>query len=65
MKFSLEISIRADIKTIPKVKDIYITQLPGEDYKDVSRKVAELVKEGFNPVPHFSARSIKNHWVII
>ena len=61
MKFSLEISIRADIKTIPKVKDIYITQLPGEDYKDVSRKVAELVKEGFNPVPHFSARSIKNH----
>ena len=35
--------------------------LPGNDYKEVANKATELVKSGFNPVPHFPARSIKNH----
>ena len=34
--------------------------LPGDNFKDVANKACELVKSGFNPVPHFPARSIKN-----
>ena len=34
--------------------------LPGNDFKEVAKKANELVKSGFNPVPHFPARSIKN-----
>jgi methylenetetrahydrofolate reductase (NADPH) len=32
--------------------------LPGEDYKETAQKSGNLVKKGFNPVPHFPARSI-------
>ena len=60
MNFSLEISVKTDISTLPKVKDVYITMLPGENYKEVAKKACELVNSGFNPVPHFPARSIKN-----
>jgi methylenetetrahydrofolate reductase (NADPH) len=34
--------------------------LPGGDYKDTADKSGDLVKKGFNPVPHFPARSINN-----
>jgi methylenetetrahydrofolate reductase (NADPH) len=34
--------------------------LPGNDFRDVANKAKELVQNGFNPVPHFPARSIKN-----
>ena len=34
--------------------------LPGNDYREVANKATELAKSGFNPVPHFPARSIKN-----
>jgi len=60
MNFSLEITIKTDLSELPKVKDVYITMLPGNDYRDVANKAAELAKSGFNPVPHFPARSIKN-----
>ena len=60
MNFSLEITIKTDLSGLPKVKDVYITMLPGDDYKGVANKAAELTKSGFNPVPHFPARSIKN-----
>jgi len=60
MKFSLEITMKTDLSELPKIKDIYITMLPGNDYKEVANKAAELAKSGFNPVPHFPARSIKN-----
>ena len=60
MNFSLEITIKTDLSTLPKVKDVYITMLPGNDFKEVANKASELVKSGFNPVPHFPARSIKN-----
>ena len=60
MKFSLEITMKTDLSTLPEVKDVYITMLPGDDFKEVARKALELVKSGFNPVPHFPARSIKN-----
>ena len=60
MNFSLEITMKTDISTLPKVKDVYITQLPGNDFREVASKAKELVNSGFNPIPHFSARSIKN-----
>ena len=60
MNFSLEITMKTNLSELPKVKDVYITMLPGDDYKGVANKAAELTKSGFNPVPHFPARSIKN-----
>ena len=52
--------MKTNLAELPKVKDVYITLLPGNDYKEVANKAAELAKSGFNPVPHFPARSIKN-----
>ena len=52
--------MKTNLSTLPKVKDVYITQLPGNDFREVARKAEELAESGFNPVPHFSARSIKN-----
>ena len=60
MDFSLEITIKTDLSVLPKVNDIYITMLPGDDFREVSNIAKELVQSGFNPVPHFPARSIKN-----
>jgi len=60
MNFSLEIGLKTDLNTLPKIKDVYITFLPGEDYKQIANKAKELVNLGYNPVPHFPARSIKN-----
>ena len=60
MNFSLEITMKTHLSELPKVKDVYITMLPGNDYREVANKAIELVKSGFNPVPHFPARSIKN-----
>tara|TARA_B100000579_G_scaffold67851_1_gene50869 strand:- start:322 stop:1050 length:729 start_codon:yes stop_codon:yes gene_type:complete len=60
MHFSLEITMKTDLSVLPKVKDVYITMLPGNDFRDVANKAKELVQSGFNPVPHFPARSIKN-----
>ncbi len=39
---------------------VYITFLPGSDFKDTVTVAARLREEGFIPVPHFAARSIKN-----
>ena len=58
MNFSLEISPKTDLETVPPVNDIYITMLPGGDYKETAQQAIKLVKKGFNPVPHFPARSI-------
>ena len=52
--------MKTDLAILPKVKDVYITMLPGNDFRDVANKAGELVQNGFNPVPHFPARSIKN-----
>ena len=60
MNFSLEIGPNTDLETLPPVKDVYVTMLPGGDYKETSDQSIELVKKGFNPVPHFPARSIQN-----
>ena len=60
MNFSLEIGLKTNLSNLPKVKDVYITLLPGEDFRQVAEKAKELANLGFNPVPHFPARSIKN-----
>jgi methylenetetrahydrofolate reductase (NADPH) len=60
MNFSLEIGLKTDLNTLPKIKDVYITLLQGDQYKDVANKAKELIAFGKNPVPHFPARSIKN-----
>ena len=52
--------MKTDLSVLPKVKDVYITMLPGNDFRDVANKAKELVQNEFNPVPHFPARSIKN-----
>ena len=57
--FSLEITMKTDLR-LPKVKDVYITMLPGNDFREVANKAKELVQSGFNLISHFPARSIKN-----
>jgi len=52
--------MKTDTSALPKVKDVYITMLPGNDYREVAKKASELTKLGFNPVPHFPARSLRN-----
>ena len=44
MNFSLEIGPQTDLDTVPAVKDIYITMLPGGDYKETAQQAVELVK---------------------
>jgi methylenetetrahydrofolate reductase (NADPH) len=60
MNFSIEIGPHSDIETLPALSDVYVTMLPGGDYKETADKALELVKKGFNPVPHFPARSMNN-----
>jgi len=60
MNFSLEIGLKTNLSNLPRVKDVYITLLPGEDFRQVAEKAKELANLSFNPVPHFPARSIKN-----
>ena len=60
MNFSIEIGLKTDVSTLPKIRDVYITLLPGANFKEVANKAKELVNYGFNPVPHFPARAIKN-----
>ena len=58
MNFSLEIGPKTDLDTLPALKDVYITMLPGGNYNDTTEQAIKLVKKGFNPIPHFPARSI-------
>ena len=51
MNFSLEIGPKTEVDTVPALSDIYITMLPGGDYRETADKAVELVKKGFNPVP--------------
>jgi methylenetetrahydrofolate reductase (NADPH) len=39
---------------------VYITSLPGADFADTVATARRLRGEGFNPVPHLAARSIRN-----
>ncbi len=61
MNFSIEIGPNTDLGGLPNLKDVYITFLPGGDYKETAKKAEELVRKGSNPIPHFPARSIQNN----
>lgn len=39
---------------------VYITFLPGSDYRDTVATAKRLREEGFEPAPHFAARSIQS-----
>ena len=58
MNFSIEIGPKTDLTTLPELKDVYITMLPGGDFKETANQAVQLVKKGFNPIPHFPARSM-------
>ena len=60
MNFSIEIGPKTNLDTLPALKDVYITMLPGGDFKETAQQAVNLVKKGFNPVPHFPARSMMN-----
>ena len=60
MNFSIEISPKTSLDTLPSLRDVYITFLPEGDFKETADKAEELVKKGCNPIPHFPARSIEN-----
>ena len=60
MNFSIEISPSTDLETLPALKDVYITLLPGGDFKETADQAEKLVKKGFNPIPHIPARSIES-----
>ena len=60
MNFSIEIGPKTNLDTLPALKDVYITMLPGGDSKETAQQAINLVKKGFNPVPHFPARSMAN-----
>ena len=60
MNFSIEIGPNSNLDTLPTLKDVYITMLPGGDFKETAQQAINLVKKGFNPVPHFPARSMMN-----
>ena len=60
MNFSIEIGPSSNLETLPALKDVYITMLPGGDFKETAQQAINLVKKGFNPVPHFPARSMVN-----
>ena len=60
MKFSLEITSKTNLSSLPSLRDVYVTMLPGTDFREVAEKADELVRYGYNPIPHFPARSIKD-----
>ena len=51
MNFSIEIGPKTDLSTLPELKDVYITMLPGGDFKETANQAVQLVKKGFNPIP--------------
>ena len=46
MNFSIEIGPHTDLETLPSIKDVYITMLPGGDYLETAQKAGDLVKKG-------------------
>jgi len=58
VNFSLEVTTRTNLSDLPKLTDIYITFLPGTSHLDVIEQTKALANAGYNPIPHFPARSI-------
>lgn len=64
--FSIECTPASARKTesfrglVPPGTSVYITFLPGTDYKDTVALAKRLREDGLEPVPHVSARSLPN-----
>ena len=59
MNFSLEIGPHTDIDTLPAdQRCLYYFATWWRLYVKTAKKAGDLAKKGFNPVPHFPARSI-------
>ena len=43
MNFSLEIGPKTDLETLPKLKDVYITFLPGGDFKKLKSSIQNKI----------------------
>ena len=43
MNFSIEIGPVTDLESLPKLKDVYITLLPGGDFKETADQAKKLV----------------------
>jgi len=54
------VKIASFAEALPSGTQIYITFLPGSDYLATIALAKRLRTEGFEPVPHFAARSISN-----
>jgi methylenetetrahydrofolate reductase (NADPH) len=69
--FSTETTPHSAAKTerfsdhVPVGTPIYITFLPGQDYRDTVTVAARLRQEGMVPVPHFAARSISSRAMLV
>lgn len=65
--YSIEVTPRVAGKVqnfaelLPKGTDVYVTLIPGADYKEVVEACVTMAKWGYNPVPHIPARSIATH----
>ena len=46
MNFSIEIGPKTNLDTLPALKDVYITMLPGGDFKETAQQAINLVKKG-------------------
>ena len=47
-------------ETLRPDSNVYVTFLPGSDYRDTVTVSKRLRKEGMRPIPHIAARSIPN-----
>ena len=56
MNFSLEIGPKTEVDTVPELSDIYITMLPGGDYRETADKAIELVQKDVK-----KAREVKSN----
>ena len=54
MNFSLEIGPKTDLETVPPVSDVYITMLPGGDYKETLE-----ASEAFGATPMQKLKSVQ------
>ena len=57
MNFSLEIGPHTDIDTLPAVKDVYITLLPGGNYVETAQKAIDLINFEYRELPAYFTSS--------
>ena len=43
--------MKTDLSVLPKVKDVYITMLPGNDFRDVANKAIALLATSLKSLP--------------